>query len=458
MNFFKNIQGGTKRGQRDSAGGLQEVFQLAYPVILTQISATGMQIVDSAMVGRLGTAELGAVGFGGIWMWTAISFFMGLTTVVQTFVSQAHGSGKPQECGGWIWQGFYLVVPVTVLASIAVFYLAPMLVEWVGASAPIQGFAIDYLHSRCFGNPGLIAAFVLTSFFRGIGDTRTPLYATIVAVLCNAVLDYGLIFGKLGLPAWGVYGAGFATAISEWILFLTLIFFFTSSLLREKFATSLRAPSLKKIRRLIHTGFPIGGQWLLEMTAFATFSALIVRMGDTPMAASQAFLVLLSVSFMQAFGISTAVSTLVGQYIGSQNFAAAERSYQSGIKLGWVLTLSVALAFILIPGSLMRIFSDDPDILALARPLLFVGAFFQIFDALASIVDGALRGAGDTLWPFVARLCLAWGLWVPLAYGLGVTLEGGLIWAWGGGGIYIAVLCFVLMGRFRSGAWKRIQI
>ena len=458
MNLSENMKGGTKPAQGDSAGGLGEVFWLAYPVVLTQISSTGMQVVDSAMVGRLGIAQLGAVGFGGIWLWTTLSFFMGLTTVVQTFVSQSHGSDRAHECGGWIWQGFYMVVPVTILASVAVFYFAPTLLHWVGASPQIQVFAVDYVHARCLGNPGLVAGFVLISFFRGIGDTRTPLYATIFAVLCNAVLDYGLIFGELGLPEWGVYGAGFATAVSEWILFCTLALFFAKTQFREHFATSVQRPSWRAIRRLLHTGTPIGGQWFLEMTAFATFSALIVRMGDSAMAASQAFLVLLSISFMQALGIATGVSTLVGRYIGAGNFEAAERSYRSGIKLGLALALSIALAFVLIPGALMRIFSDSPDILEWARPLLLVGAVFQIFDALSCVVDGALRGAGDTLWPFAARLALSWGLWVPLAYTLGIVLEGGLVWAWVGGGVYIAVLCFVLIARFRSGAWKQIQI
>ena len=103
------------------------------------------------------------------------------------------------------------------------------------------------------------------------------------------------------------------------------------------------------------------------------------------MAASQAFLVLLSVSFMQAAGISIGVSTLVGRYIGAGDLPSAERSYRSGIKLGWALALTIALLFLLIPGTLMRIFSDEPGILSVARPLLLVGAVFQLFDALAQI-------------------------------------------------------------------------
>lgn len=458
MNPFDNSRTPTPGASNPAAGGIREVFQLAYPVVLTQLSVTLMQVVDSAMVGRLGSAQLGAVGFGGIWMWTAVSFFMGVATVVQTFVSQSDGSGRAHECGGWVWQGLYMVVLPVAIVSVAVFWLAPTLVGLVGASPDIQHFAVEYVDGRCYGNPGLIAAFVFTSFFRGIGDTRTPLYANIIAVLFNALLDYGLIFGKLGLPEWGVYGAGFATAISEWVLLLILLAFFSRSFLRDHFQTRSESPSLAKMKRLLRTGVPIGGQWFLEMTSFAAFSTLIVGMGDIAMAASQAFLVLLSVSFMQALGISIGVSTLVGRYIGAGDLPSAERSYRSGIKLGWALSLSIALIYLLIPGTLMGIFSNEPGILSVARPLLIVGAFFQVFDALAAIVDGALRGAGDTLWPFVARLSLAWGLQVPLAYAFGIYLGGGFVWAWVGSGIYIAILCFVLVGRFRSGAWKRIKI
>jgi MATE family multidrug resistance protein len=446
------------RNGHPTLGGVREVAVLAYPVILTQISVTTTQLVDSAMVGRLGSSELAAVGFGGIWMWTVICFFMGTTTAVQTFVSQYQGAGEEHRCGAWTWQGVYIMAPLTTLAAVTLFFGAGTLMTWLGPSEAIRPLATQYLEARSFGSVGLCAAIAVASFFRGIGDTRTPLYAMLVANGLNALLDYGLIFGRLGLPAWGVTGAGVATTIAEWVYFAGLLAFFARGRLSKRFATALAVPDWSQVRRLLRTGLPIGGQWCLEMTSFAAFSTLVVRMGDAPMAASQAFIILLAISFMQAIGISMAVATLVGRYIGARNLAAAEHSFRSGVKLGVGLAGLVAALYVAIPELLLRIFTDDPAVLELARPLLLVGAVFQLFDAISIVADGALRGAGDTRWPFAVRFVLAWGLFVPLSYALGISLGFGLTGAWVGGAIYVAVLAAFLVQRFRSGAWQQIAI
>ena len=107
---------------------------------------------------------------------------------------------------------------------------------------------------------------------------------------------------------------------------------------------------------------------------------------------------------------------------------------------------------------MLSLFTDDPEVILLGVGLLRVGAAFQLFDALAIVADGALRGAGDTRWPFLARFVLSWGVFLPLAWGFGFYLEGGLMWAWTGGLIYIVILSGCLAWRFRSGAWREIEI
>jgi len=439
-------------------GGLREVTLLAYPVILTQISITTMQLVDSAMVGVLGATALAAVGLGGVWLWTMTCGLIGITTAVQTFVSQYHGRGHDPECGTWTWQGLYAVVPATLLFSFALYFGADAFMRWLGPSPELQPLAAEYMSMRALGAAGIGAAVALSSFFRGLGDTRTPLYATLIANATNAILDYGLIYGEFGLPEWGVGGAGAATAISEWVYLIALIPPFCTKSIRERYATHFVLPSKSAIRRLLVTGIPIGGQWALEMTSFAAFLTLVARLGDAAMAASQAFIVLLSISFMQAIGLSTAVSTLVGNYIGSGDLDAAERSLRSGMRLAALLAAGIAVIFLCFPGELMSLFSSDPNVLSLGISLMGVGALYQVFDAFAIVADGALRGAGDTRWPFVVRFLLSWFLFLPLGYALGILAGGGLAWAWFGGVVYVALLAGLLVYRFRSGAWRAIEI
>jgi MATE family multidrug resistance protein len=442
----------------DRAGSLREVAVLAYPIVLTQISITAMGVVDSAIVGRLGAAQLGAVGLGGMWVWTLTSFFVGTSMGVQTFVAQSHGAGRNAECGTWSWQGLASIVPLALVAAVAIGLGANQIVVWLAPSDSLAPLATGYIRARALGIVGISAAVSLSSFFRGIGDTRTPLYATLVANVINLVLDFGLVFGLWGFPRLGVVGAGLATAVSEWAYFGILAFLFLRPGTASTFNTRFTWPAWMEIKRLWRIGIPIGGQWVLEMLSFALFTTLVARMGDAAMAASHAFIQLLSLSFMQATGISTAAATLVGRYIGAGRLERIDRSYGSSIVLGGLLGGGIAVIFVAVPDLLLGIFSSDPDVLAYGRPLLAIGALYQFLDAMGIVTDGALRGAGDTRWPFVVRCALSWFVFLPAAYVMAFPLGGGLTGAWIGGLLHVTLLTVFLVWRFRSGAWRRIEI
>src|SRR5512134_2729708 len=347
---------------RPASGGVREVGRLAYPIVLTQMSQTVMHVVDSIFVGRLGAAELGALGFAGIWLWTVFSVFSGTSTGVQTFVSQAWGAGDERSCGSFAWQGLYALVPAAGLAVLGFVLVAEPLWALLGATPEVREHALAYASMRPAGLAGLAIWMVFASFFRGIGDTRTPLAATIVANLVNAVLAYGLVLGRLGLPAWGIAGAAVATSLSEWLGAGILAAAFLRPRTAAAAGTRPVAPDARAIRRFLRTGAPIGGQWLLDMSAFAIFTTLVARMGDASMAATQAMISLLSLSLMQAIGIGLAATTLVGRYKGGADVASAVRSYHSAMKLALVLGVGIAALFVLAPDALMAMYTTDADV------------------------------------------------------------------------------------------------
>jgi MATE family, multidrug efflux pump len=443
---------------RSASGGVAEVATLAYPAVLQTLSDTMMQVVDSAIVGRLGVTELAAVGFGGVWVWTMLVVFVGAATGVQTFVAQAFGAGQSDRCGRWVWQGLYALVPVALLWIGLVAVAFGPLLRLLGPSAELRTLATTYALARLCGAPALVAAVALTSFFRGLGDTRTPLIATVCANLLNAIAAFGLVYGRFGLPALGILGAGTATALANWTYAgIMLIALFRPRTVRD-FATFPVRPEPRTIARFARTSAPIGGQWFLDMISFALFSTIIARMGDASMAASQAMIQLLSISFMQAFGISIAAGALVGQYVGARDLEAAQRSHYSAMRLGLLLAAAVAVLFLSAPDSLLAIFTNDPAVVRLGRPLLALGAVFQLIDAVGIIAGGSLRGAGDTRWPFMVQASLAWFVRLPLVYLLAVALGGGVTGAWLGELGYVAVLGSTWLLRFRAGVWRTIRI
>ena len=443
---------------RRTRGSMREVGILAWPIVLQMSAETLMQLINSALVGRLGATELGAVGFGGIWVWTLLTPFYGCAMGVQVFVAQEDGAGKVDGCGNWVWQGLYALVPACVLWTIVVAFSFESLVALIGPSPELQEQSVLYAQVRFLGVPLVVAGGVITSFFRGLGNTRAPMMATLVSVVAHVPLAYGLILGRLGLPALGITGAGVAIVSAELVYLGILLAMLLSRRNRSTYATRPGRINGREIRRLLRTSAPIGGQWLLDMTSFALFTSIVARMGDAEMAASQAMLQLLSLSWMQASGIGTAAGTLVGRYVGARDLDSAARSYGSALKLGMILVGFAAVLFLSMPELLMRVFSSDPEVLALARPLLLLGAFFQVIDATVIVTMGALRGGGDTRWPFVVQATLAWMLRIPLVWLAAVTLDGGVVGAWVGETGYLFVLAIAIVWRFRAGRWRSIRI
>lgn len=444
---------------RRTPGGIAEVAVLAWPAVLQTLSDTAMQITDSVIVGRLGVTELGAVGFAGVWLWTLTCALVGAGTGVQTFVAQAYGARQHRACGAWAWQGLYALVPASVVwFALAGLALGPFLLV-LGPSPELHARAVEYGLARLCGGPAIVAAVVLASFFRGLGDTRTPLVAAVIANVLNAVLTYGLVFGVAGLPRLGVAGAGIATAASSWLGAALLFAAFRRGALARRYGTRpRRRASRRDVTRLLRLSLPIGGQWVLDMASFAVFTTLIARMGDVQMAASQAMIQLLSLSFMQALGISIASAALVGRYVGARDMEAAERSHRSAVGLGVLLAVVVAALFLAFPETLLRAFTSDEQVLALGRPLLALGAAFQLADAVGLVTRGSLRGAGDTRWPFLVEATLAWTVRVPLVVLIAVVLDLGVIGAWLGELGYVLALGVVLLLRFHNGAWRSLRI
>src|SRR5262245_12916729 len=439
-------------------GGIPEVWNLAYPVGLATVAETVMQTIDAAMVGHLGTAALGGVGFAGLWMWMLFVPFTGTAQGVQAFVSRHDGAGEQARCGAWIWQAVWLVVPAMTLWMVVVAFVFPKIVAFVGPSPEMQAAAIAFGEQRLWGGPPVAFNFCLFAFFRGIGDTRTPLYVTLLAVTVHLVFAYALIFGHFGFAAHGAAGAGAAQSITGWAYLAMLLFAVLRPKVRARYRTGPVRPNGGEMLRFLRTSAPIGGQWFLDMTTFAIFASIVARMGDASAAASQAMLQLLPFSFMQAVAIAVACSTLVGRYIGAGDLDAAERSLRSSLSLGMILAAIVALVFLSFPETLLGWFNREPEFLALARPLLALGAFFQVVDAVGIIASGALRGAGDTRWPFVVQSSLAWTIRLAAVYSLAIWLNGGVFGAWLGELVYVFALGLAWLLRFRAGHWRTVRI
>ncbi len=440
------------------AGSMKEAWKLAYPTVIAMLSATLMWTVDTMMLGRVGKVELAAAGFGGVLIWTLYTFFVGIMQGVSTFVSQAKGGGRLRECSIFAWQGLYLAVPAAALLGLF-FWQMPRILELAGPAPDVIAESLRYTRARLTGAYFLLGTFVFHSFFRGIGDMKTPMVISIISNLVNLVLDAVLIFGLGPFPALTTMGAGLATTIADLSAFLMGFALFVKPALNRIYHTRTEHPfRLDAMRRLLKVGTPIGAQFFLDMGSFTIFMAVMGRLGTDELAASQIGIQLLSFSFMPANGIAKAANTMVGQYLGAGKAALAEKCGWVSLRMSLAYSLVVATVFLLAREHLFTIFNKDPLVVAAGVSIVPLLALFQIGDAMQMVYTNSLQGAGDTTVPMIIIAVSAYGIFVPLALLFAYRLEMGIVGGWLGGAVHFAVLAVVLTLRFRYGGWKRMKI
>jgi len=441
-------------------GSYRQVLVLAYPIVLTMLSQTLMWLVDTMMVGRIGIAQLGAVGLGGMLTWSFFSFFNGLIGSANTFVAQDYGAKRYNNIGKIAWHYIYIGIASYAILLIVTFF-SDHVIRLIGSSPDVEKYSGVYMRIRLYSGIGVFTTFSIAGFFRGIGNTKTPMYIALVANSFNIVANYLLIFGNdtLGIPRLEVTGAAWATFLSSMFSAFLFLIIFLSRKYNQLYQTrSFYRLEFAQIRRIVRIGLPMGVQFFLDNGSFSVFTAFIARMGDTSLAASNAAMTLMSTAFMPLVGISMATTTLVGQFIGASELKHARKSGYTSIKIGFLYTILVVSNYFLFPRQLLSLISKDPEVMELGSKILMLAGVFLLADGFGICANGALRGAGDTRFMMVVGTLYAWFLFLPLAYVLGYTLNGGVVWAWVAAMIYIIIFGITTFLRFHRGKWESIKI
>jgi len=447
----------------------REIARLAWPTVLTMLSQTLMWTVDTALLGRVSSTALGAAGLGGIITWTGYSLVNQLSRITGTFVAQAHGKGDDEAVGDYTWQGIWLAIGGGLLLQ-AMGYFSYLALPLTHNPAAVQELTYDYIKWRSASAVATQLSFALMGFFQGRRDVRVPMWAGIVANALNVLLDVWLIYGWSGVevagrrwlavPPMGVAGAAIATSVSVFVnaAILAACLWAPREFRRRFRAHRPRRPRPREIRDLIRVGSPSAAENFIDMASLAVFTALIGRAGAAQLAASQVTINLLSFSFMPVWGLTIAGSVLTGNWIGAGAPDTADRYGRQVYKLGLYYMLGLALLLVLLRENTFRIFTNDPEVLALGATLAVSAAVFQIGDGLRMVGAGILTGAGDTRFPMLQSLIVLWGLFVPLTWWIVVNRGGDVRGAWYGATAIYLLQAAGLYWRVRSGRWKRVRI
>lgn len=437
---------------------------MALPLILSTSSLTLMHVIDRMFLSWYSPDALAASLPAGATSFAFISLFFGTAGYVGTFIAQYDGAGLPRRIGPVLWQSVYFSAASSLLLLLAAFVAAPLF-GLFGHPPPVLELEIRYFIILTAFGGGEVFGAALSSFYSGRGKTWVVMWCNLAAVAVNFVLDYGLIFGRLGFPAWGIVGAATATVAASWLkaaLFAVLILLPRN---RERFDTWRgRRFDGELMRRLLRFGLPSGAQFMIDVLAFSLFILLVGRLGRAELAATNLAFTVNSLLFMPMLGMHVATSVLVGRYQGMGRTDWAERSTRSAIRLTMLYMLLFSVALVVFPGVFIDPFLPEEAgeeyqrIAALARLLLLFVAGYSVIDAANLIYSAALKGAGDTA--FVMRMLLivaSLGLALP-SYLVCVVWPSGIYAAWGVLTAYVFALAAAFYLRYRGGAWKSMRV
>jgi len=432
----------------------KQMFSLAVPVVLSSFLQRSVGIVDIFLVGGLGASAIAAVGVAQIMVFVVMSVSWGINVGATVLVSQLWGADRKGEAG----KAAYQAMLVAVLAAVVIMVLGHLagwkVAELLGANEEVQRILYDYSKIIFTFIVFTISLNVISGIMHGTGDTRTPLYATLIVNILHVVVAYPLIYGKWGLPAMGVKGAAIAIAVSEC---LGAAFLFIRSVERRYIVISRRL-DLKLTKMTIKLGWPILVDRFLQNAGSMAFAKVILLYGTTVYAAHQVGLAIEAISFMPGYGIAVAAATMVGQNLGAGRPDDARISAFEANRFAVILMSSMAMFFFFFPYMLLRIFTDDPDVIRYGILYMKIVAFAQVPLAITMVLAGTLRGAGDTGFIMFATIAGMWLVRIPVTALLATVFHAPIRAIWSVMIVDWLVRMGLLLWRYRQQRWERLEL
>jgi multidrug resistance protein, MATE family len=401
---------------------LRSLLLLATPIIIAQLAHTAMGFVDTVMAGRVGPRDLAAVALGNS-IWVPVFLLMtGILLATTPKVAQRFGAGEQPSIGPLVRQSLWLALAVGVGAA-ALLWNAEGILQLMDIDPNLIIPSMGYLRAVACGFPAVALFHVLRCFSDGIGHTRPTMVLGLLGLLLNIPLNYIFIYGKLGLPAMGGVGCGWATALVMVFMLLGMLWwvkwapYYQPSQLFQQF----ERPQWPVIRGLLALGLPMGIAVFAESSIFAVIALLIGGLGATVVAGHQIALNFSSMVFMIPYSLGMAVTVRIGQALGRRDPRDARFAAGVGMASALAYACLSASLILLLREQIVQIYSPDPAVIALAATLIVYAALFQLSDAVQVTAAGALRGYQDTRVTMLLTLFAYWGIGLPVGYSLGLT-------------------------------------
>ena len=436
---------------------IKNLITLAIPVMIAQISQTAITFVDTIMAGNYSKTALSGVAIAvSIWLPTVL-FGQGLLTVLTPIISNLNGAAKREQVADQTRQGVVIALILSIIMMLVLYNSDKIISLRSSADHPIDpemvDVAVSFLRAIMWGVPAFLLFLVYRNQCEGLSNTKPAMVIIFIALLANIPINYVLIYGKFGLPAFGGVGCGITAAIIFWLMF-ALIRLYTLTTASQH---DIRKTPLTKlidfaiIKKIVILGTPLALAYFFEMSLFAVVALLIAPLGQITVAAHQIIFTISSLTFAIPLSLGVATSIRVGYLLGKNKPILAKQTAYISLAISFMIAVIVALILIIFRLPIVTIFTREIDVITICLQLIILLAIYQASDYLQVVASNVLRGYKDTKSIFFITLLSYWGVGLPVGYILGLTdlvmQPIGAAGFWIGIILGLAVAAFLLIAR-----------
>ncbi len=408
-----------------------------------------MGVVDSLMVGQIGTAPLAASSLVNGLYFLVLVLGIGLTSAITPMIAIARGGKRDEECGVIINQAFIVNGIFSVILVILLFILAS-LIKYFDQPPEVAILAESYLQTLAISSIPFMIFQVYKQFYEGVSEVIVPMVIAILANISNAIFNWVFIFGHLGFESMGLDGAGYSTLLNRGLMAIAIMFmvFNTERYKKYKLHFRLREISGSVVKKLLQIGLPSGFQYFLEVGSFSFAAIMIGWIGEEGLAAHQIAMNLASTSYMLILGISTAGTIRVADAYGQHDKRSIRKAGFTAQFLSGSVMACFGIFFVLFRFFLPTLYVDDPEVIAIAANLIIIAAMFQIFDGLQASGIAILKGLTDVKIPMIISFMSYWVISIPIGALFGFYFELGVVGIWIGLSVGLALVGIITSARF----------
>ena len=427
---------------------LKQLFNLMLPILITQFAAAGFGLIDTIMAGHMSPEDLAAIAVGvGLWI-PVMLLFSGIMIATTPLVAEANGARTPEHIPSIVRQSLWVALLLGIIGML-VLQIIPLLLPLVGVPESLLPKASLFLHAIAFGMPAFTMYSTLRGYSEALGYPRPVTVISLVALVVQIPLNFIFMYGIGPIPHLGSAGCGFATALLQWIMFITISIYILKA---KRYQATQPLNMFEKIdrvliKRILKLGLPIGLAIFFEVSIFSTGAIVLSPLGEVTVAAHQIALSITSQLFMIPMSLALALTIRTGTYYGEKNWYAMRKVQKVGLMTSTLFACITMLLLLILRPQIVSVYTSDYDVSQAAIYLILFAIGYQLMDAWQVSAAGCLRGMQDTKGPMWITMLAYWIIAFPVGIYLARHTDMGAAGVWTGLIIGLTIACVLLLTR-----------